>query len=403
MKPVSLPLGYEIRAARPEEMPHTVRFIESVMRAPREHFIARYRSYPNALPEHSRLVVHDGQIVAHQRLYHHPIGFSGTVINAWAVGDVCTHPAHRRKGLGRALLEDCVRYIREQGGALCLIRSSVFYFYCSIGWDSIAVPAFRLDVEKFPSESLRTDGYETRTFEESLDLWRVASVHQQFNAGRDLVRQRDGYFWANHRTWRLGDTNGGFVVAEKDGEIGAYGRMVGNRITELCHLPGEESAVNAVLEALVRRARSQRLNEIVGALPRDHLLWNVLRNAAGVDTTEDNHTLLRLVDLKLLFSQILDSLSARLRASGRELSGPITFRCADQEVTLVPHSGYLSLVDNISDARQVNLPQRHLLELGAGLASPSAILKGIADEDTLADLEALFPLGHPIYWESDTV
>ncbi|MGQ9554766.1 MAG: hypothetical protein ACUVWR_11695 [Anaerolineae bacterium] len=60
-----LPPGHELRGTSESEILDVVRFAESVFEMPREFFLARYRNYPGARAEHSRIIVHDGQIVAH--------------------------------------------------------------------------------------------------------------------------------------------------------------------------------------------------------------------------------------------------------------------------------------------------------------------------------------------------
>lgn len=398
-----LPPGYELRGASESEILDVVRFAESVFEMPREFFLARYRNYPGARAEHSRIIVHDGQIVAHHRLYRHELAFAGGVVNAWAIGDVCTHPEYRRKGLGRALLADSADYIRTHGGSLCLIRAGFHDFYCSCGWEIMPLPALRIDVSAFPIDSLADNRYVTRTFEEHSDLWPVAEIHRQFNAGRSLVRQRDSSFWANQHLWCPQERGLDFVVAEHAGRLVAYSRLWDGRLSELCYLPGHEAAASAVLGALLRLARARREEAICGALPNDHAIWLALQGLPGVQLLQDRYTLLHLISLRNLFEQILDALSARLRAVGVALSAPLSIRCSGEEVTLVPKRGYLALADGSEPGHVLELTQRQLLEFAVGLASPSDSLSGQVGRVTLAELAALFPTGNPIYWNTDAV
>lgn len=398
----ALPPGYELRGAREDEMQTVLHFIESVFHMAREYFFVRYRRYPDARAEHSRIVLHEGRPVAHQRLYRHDLQFAGAEVSAWAIGDVCTDPEHRRKRLGNVLLEDCATYAREHGAALVLIRASLFAFYCTLGWDSFPLPAATVTVGEVPPSRLPTGGYVTRTFEEPWDLWQVAEVHRRFCAGRSLVRLRDGRFWDEHRVWCPQERGQGFVVAGRDGRIAAYGRLWERTVTELCYLPGHEQAGVAVMEALLRLARVNRHEAIRVPLPADHAVLAALAGLPGVEMGSDDYTLLRLVHLRRLFEQTLGSLGARLRQAGMALSAPLTIRCLGRQVTLVPQQGYLTLSDAPSE-RVVELTQRQLLGFGAGLDSPAEALGGSADPTTIAELEAMFPRGNPIYWISDNV
>ena len=398
----TLPEGCSIRGATPDEIPAVTASLESVLIAPREFFLARYRHYPGALAEHSRLVVRGKEYVAHQRLYRHDLGFAGSSVRAWAVGDVCTSEGQRRMGLGFALLEDCIRYVRAQGAALCLIRAGLHDFYCQAGWEIMPLPGCRVDIQAFPLESLSDGGYLTRTFEPERDLWAVAEVHRRFNVGRSLVRQRDGHFWARMHLWCPWQQGLGFQVAERDGSVVAYGRMWDSRLGELCYLPGHEQGAAAVLASFLRWAHGGQGCTVHLALPADHALWPALAGLPGVETHEGRATLMRLVSLRALFEQTLDGLSARLCAASHGLAGPVTIRCQGEEVTLAPRSGCLSLSDTRA-SRVAELSQQQLLHLGAGLAHPSELLAGQVSEDVCTDLSALFPPGNPIYWNADSV
>ena len=398
----TLPEGYGIRGARPEEIPAVTAFAESVFRISREYFLARYRHYPGALAEHSRLVVRGKEYVAHQRLYRHDLGFAGSSVRAWAVGDVCTSEGQRRMGLGFALLEDCIRYVRAQGAALCLIRAGLHDFYCQAGWEIMPLPSCWVNIQAFPLESLSDGGYLTRTFEPERDLWAVAEVHRRFNVGRSLVRQRDGYFWAKMPLWCPWQQGLGFQVAEHAGLPVAYGRIWDASLGELCYLPGHEQGAAALLTSFLRLARARQDSAVRLTLPADHALWPALAGLPGVESQPSRSTLLRLVSLRALFEQTLDGLSARLRASSHELAASLTVRCQGEEVTLVPRSGCLSL-SGTRASRVAELTQRQLLHLGAGLAQPRELLAGQVGEDMLADLSALFPPGNPIYWNADSV
>ncbi|MHB0876868.1 MAG: GNAT family N-acetyltransferase [Anaerolineae bacterium] len=398
-----LPEGYELRGAHDDEVLAAVTFAESVFVTPREFFYVRYRLYPGARAEHSRLVLHDGKIVSHQRIYPHDLQFAGSTVKAWAIGDVCTAPEHRRKHLGNALLEDCVAYAGARQAALVLIRASLFAFYGTCGWDKLPLPAIRLDTAEVPPDALSPQGYVTRAYEEQQDLWPVAAVHEQYNAGRSLVRVRDGQFWEQHRVWCPLERGLGFIVAEKQGSIVAYGRAWDGHLVELCHLPGEEAGVLAVLGAMVRQAKAAHLPSISGAVPADSPALRLTQGISGIERGTDEYTLVRIVNLRALFEQTIASLSNRLSAAGVSLSSPLTVRCQGQSVTLAPERGYLRLTDGTANGRVVDLTQRQLLEFGAGLTLPSASLQGAVDATTLAELDALFPQGNPIYWVSDNV
>ena len=60
-----LPPGYELRGATEAEIPAITVINEGIFHQPREFFVARYRNYPGAMAEHSRIVLYDGRPVSH--------------------------------------------------------------------------------------------------------------------------------------------------------------------------------------------------------------------------------------------------------------------------------------------------------------------------------------------------
>jgi len=408
-----LPPGYELRGARDDEIAEITRAAESVFGqfgAPREYFLARYRNYPGAAAEHSRVVLHRGRVVAHQRLYRHELALAGAVIPVWALGDVFTLPAHRRLGLGRALGEDGALYLRRLGCPLLLVRTSTYDFYEALGFERIGLPRLTLDVASFPLDALPEGEWVTRSYEEPYDLWPVALVHERFNEGRSLVRQRDRHYWANHRIWCGSETSLSTVVAENGGRVVAYARVwpaVGSSrawhaaIHEFCYLPGEEAAAVSVLRRCLYFAATHGMSTLTATLPRDHAAWAAVRGLPGVREEEDDETMLCLLDLRGLFERLLDRLSARLRSAATPLSSPITLRCQGQSVTLLPEGGYLALGRGEGRTRAVDLSQKQLLEFCAGLSQPGDAL-GLEGQ-VARELDAMFPLGSPVYWTSDEV
>jgi predicted N-acetyltransferase YhbS len=399
-----LPPGYELRGATEAEIPAITVINEGIFHQPREFFVARYRNYPGARAEHSRIVLYDGRPVSHIRLYQHPLSFCGATVNAWAIGDVCTLPEFRHKGLGSALLQDCARYTRAQGSPLLMVHAGRWGFYENFGWDSVLLPALKLDVNAFPLEALPDEGYLTRSFGEPGDLWQVAAVHSQYIRGRSLIRQRDLYYWNNQHIWDEVGTNLGFILVEKRGQVVAYARMWRDGdIVESAYLPDEERAALVSFQRLIRQARLLKYPAVSGQLPADHPIWRATQSLPGVERTDDDQVMLRVLDLHGLFSAILPALSDHLRASRTPLSGPVSFRCLGDEATLMPRQGYLELGGPCADSRVVDLTQAELVAILAGTVAPSKALAGKGDASLLAELDALFPASNAVYFVADFV
>ena len=101
-------MAIELRGARAEEMPEVLDMVPRVMGATREYFAAAYRNDPWGRPEHSRIVLVDGRIVSHIRLYDRWQRVGSVPVHVGCVGDVCTLPEYRKQGYCRMLLEDAL-------------------------------------------------------------------------------------------------------------------------------------------------------------------------------------------------------------------------------------------------------------------------------------------------------
>jgi predicted N-acetyltransferase YhbS len=158
-------MSIEIRGVREEEYPQLLAMLPRVMSAPRTYFAACYRHDPGARPEQSRVVLVDGEIVSHIRLYDRWQRVGGVPIHVGCVGDVCTLPEHRRRGYCRALLEDALAYWDTHDTDLSMIVSGVgVYERC--GWAPFPEMAYRAPAvdlsERVVEHGARSSEHEAR-------------------------------------------------------------------------------------------------------------------------------------------------------------------------------------------------------------------------------------------------
>jgi predicted N-acetyltransferase YhbS len=186
-------MSLEIRGLRAEEYPQLLEMLPRVMGAPRTYFAACYRHDPETRPEQSRVVIVDGEIVSHIRLYDRWQRVGGVPIHVGCVGDVCTLPEHRRRGYCRALLEDALAYWDTREFDLSMIVSGVgVYERC--GWVTFPEMVYRAPSANVPPSG----GYAVRRFARAEDLPAVAAVHEVYHEGRSLATVRSTAYWERH-------------------------------------------------------------------------------------------------------------------------------------------------------------------------------------------------------------
>src|SRR5438128_1393904 len=273
----------EVRGARPEEMPEVLDMVPRVMGATREYFAAAYRNDPWGRPEHSRIVLVDGRIVSHIRLYDRWQRVGSVPVHVGCVGDVCTLPEHRKQGYCRALLEDALRYWDDNGYDLSMIVSGVGV-YAACGWVPLEEQSFEVPAENRHEASGRRN-YTVRRFVRGEDLTAVAAVYAEYNRERSLSTVRPSSYWERHFGWIAGEIEEAFLVAERGGQIVAYLRCEGGgrhvTVSESCCLAGHDRAAVELLDAVLTFAEKRRFEGIRGHLPVDHPALAAARQRPG--------------------------------------------------------------------------------------------------------------------------
>ena len=108
----------EIRGAKASELDEAAALQQLVFR-PNEDALERYRTYVREDPvyqlDQTRVLILDGKMVGHLRVWDRLIRVRGAKIRAGGIGSVLIHPDYRGKGLAHALMRDTESYMTEAG------------------------------------------------------------------------------------------------------------------------------------------------------------------------------------------------------------------------------------------------------------------------------------------------
>ncbi|MDE5676662.1 GNAT family N-acetyltransferase [Phocaeicola sp.] len=111
------------------------------------YFRMRYKD------EINRVVREGGRVVSALQMIPYPMTFCGGVIPVSYISGACTHPACRKRGVMRRLLEETHRYMYEEGVLLALLipaEERLFGYYARSGY----VPAFGYAMERVQADGL---------------------------------------------------------------------------------------------------------------------------------------------------------------------------------------------------------------------------------------------------------
>ena len=404
----SLPEGYEIRGAEANQTEAVLDYLEVVMNAPREYFACIYRNFPGDVPAHSRIALADGRIVAHVHAFPIDFWMNGVRVPGMMIGDVSTHPDHRRKGLGTLLLQDACRHGCEAHGAtFALLKSGVAHFYSAAGWDVLPMTSWRIDVAGFDvrAEVARLDEtaaeamkrYQVRRFERAEELGRIANIHEEQNRGRSLTVIRSWDYWRRHFYWSSHhEVESLFLVAEMNGSVVAYSRANAGRLTEMGCLPEHAPAAFALLESTIRQLRKRDAGSFQVLVPEDHGLWALLSASENAEAAEHRGHWLRQIDWAGMLAYFEVAFRERAKRAGIEPARPVTLSMGAQTVTLpLP-----SASEDAATTCDLELNQIDAFRLVTGAVRGSSL----TDDAELGKLlDSLFEEDSPIFWPMDVV
>lgn len=244
-------------------------------------------------------------LLATCRIYRRQIQLFGKAVDVAYIGDVATHPEHRRRGLAALVLDNAMQFCETAGLELAVLHASVAgtaEYYGRRGFFACPVKSVVYSLDK----STRADSGAERIFVPNIgtaaihdgavdcELLREMMQLHRFGAEQlsgTVVRGNEAYW----RCWilpQLSACGGGatlLVVRSLDRRLAAYlvarkgtGAVFGGTLQILEFFAAQEhiSASRALFGALVRRAVASsaagRLQFQPGVAPDDHDLADLL-------------------------------------------------------------------------------------------------------------------------------
>lgn len=130
-------MSYEIRWLREDEHDQALDLLAEVMDANRGYFSDSFKRYGSRAP--SLVCVASGEIASHIRIFERNRSVGECLIRSAEIGDVCTHPRHRGRGLMTALLNVAAQYLYLEGYDISSVYSGV-PIYQKAGWVAFPEP-----------------------------------------------------------------------------------------------------------------------------------------------------------------------------------------------------------------------------------------------------------------------
>jgi|GEM_PF-898582 len=361
---------------------------------------------PHYKPEHTRIVVDEGKVVAGVAIVELPVRYGNATLKLGGISCVATDPDMQKRGYGRACMQDTVEYMIRDGFDISFLLG-IRNYYHRFGYRSALIWApVKLNPHALPGTLPK--GLRSRKMRRS-DIPQMAALYERTIGKCDLavVRTEEDWKWY----FQFGRMSNGAVLLNEGGELLAYttanpgGRL---RVNELAVADSKE-AYQGVLAMLREQAKEAFANDIeVWTVPEGGFARYCLCREYGQWhrwTTYEGGPMLRLMNVDPLFSKIASTLSQRWQNAPRNVAAEaITIRCPLGEVALVPKGGSLVIRPGEQAGEVVQMPDEALTELVMGFRPAEDILADANVRTTNAAkgvLGAVFPVSIPFMPPTD--
>lgn len=194
----------------------------------RQEFVNHWQNDPWRDLDSILVAVGDDVIMSTVRVFHRNICLFGEEVSMGGIGEVCTKPAYRGKGLSTILLKSAIRLMEMQKVRISMLSTGLYSFYGRLGWKENTL---------FWKTADLTDEYRLssniRPVDIEKDFEQLMKIHKEYNSRLNgpVVRNNE-FYWKN---WVRGEQKHGLLWEDDNGRVTAYifGAEEGDALTVL--------------------------------------------------------------------------------------------------------------------------------------------------------------------------
>jgi len=294
MIPVTLDDGsivqYTMRGLTNDEIESWAQFCASVFSykanpPPFSYFERHFYNDPARDASLIRVMMYEGQVVSSCRIFQRLVSLGGGAsVQAGGIGEVCTSPHHRKRGLSKVLLQNAIQIMKDRGMKLSFLHAAPAFFpvyeksggYACVTSRWAVVPVIQSKLNEVASP------YTIRLAHFPNDTTRMQQIHQQYTEHRFVgcIVRSDSY-WNDYISKELEGSLWALVKEESD-EIVAWLslRLRGERYQMRDF--GCDTNVMAVMEGL-----SMLLKVALGDIAKEQV--DLQLPAAAIEDMQQSH------------------------------------------------------------------------------------------------------------------
>ena len=357
--------------------------------------------YPAFRPEHTRIATRKGEVLGALRLTTDTVRIGEARLKMGGLGWVATSVRHRKRGIGRKLIEDTLAYMREHGYHISMLFG-IPNFYHRFGY-----------VSALADYTILMEIAEARTFENPFkahfatpaEIPIIQRMHNanDANAVCSLVRSAAHLHnkWGRWNKWRL--------LKDDQGKAVAYLYTVIERgclyVTEVGI--SDAGVCSAVVREAARIAQSEEITQVRFCVPPIHPLARFLAQFNSTHEARIDHDaggMMAFVNIaESLESMVPEWDSLLAKSVARELRTEFTLVIDKAPYRIRANRGAID-VATMAGACKIGLKSGDLMHLVTGYRHPGDILderRCIMTTDARILFSAIFSKRHPYVWRFD--
>ena len=394
-------MSEEFRAIGPNELGDCLSLWREVFERTNGDYFAPYlHGDPWYKHDYTRVCALDGKLVSALQICEREVRVGSARIRMGGIGNVATHPDHRRKGYSSRLLRDAIAVMLAHGMDFSVLFTGIQPFYEKAGWCSVPVKALAGRLRRRLREDTEIR-YSTRPCDWTYDMPSIQRIHEEFNSTRPLTVVRSREYWKGYAVPRFGAPKC-TLLAETEGRICGYLFFQFDKenfwLREIGYAPGDKECARVLIHRAAARTSALGVRRIWSDLPREpEILAAIGQVAERVKIQEPMDMMCRMINMQSLGRKVLPELNRRVRLS-KPPSGSISLDTEMGSLELTVRFGRVST--GAHNPSRIPVSQSDFFSLLFGIKGVEELDLPIAYKDRQI-VSALFAPQRPAFWLPD--